>query len=99
MGDYYRRDPEAEPRGEFADVTSSLHNTVVALDRQRCVQSRQSVAASQDAIELKSVPCPLIFPIDNWLGTIPLTDARCASKGAVSRKLMEELEVIAKWSY
>jgi hypothetical protein len=99
MGDCYRRDPEVGTRGEFADVTSSLHNTVVALDRQRCVQSRQSVAASQDAIELKSVPCPLTFPIDNWLDTIPLTDARCASEGAVARKLMEELEIITKWPY
>jgi hypothetical protein len=68
----------------------------VASDRQRCVQSRQSVAVSHDANRVEIGVLSRNVSKRQFAGHNSLTEARCASKGAIARKLMEELEVIEK---
>ena len=71
----------------------------VASDRQSCVQSRQRVSASQDANRVEIGVLSRNSSKRQFVGLHSSTEARCSSKGALTQKLLGELEVIGERYY
>jgi hypothetical protein len=65
----------------------------VALNRQRCVQFSQSIAASQGANRIEIGVVSRNASKRQLAVQNSLTEALCSSIGVIARKLLEELEV------